>query len=238
MNGIHNINFLDQALPICIRNSDLSVSKIVANLGFTNFSLKHKHGADLTLNCHKFGVKFCKKNSFNQSSNNLKKPHHEYAGFTTHSVTSGQDEKGQLSHHGSTSININQCIYHTFPLSVGTLPPSKVHSSPEPRLQPDHYCVGALRIITRTKAYTLSAHICSDIQVYTKNHTVIQYTGLGDVDFFPPCNCGNGPLLACHWWRYKLWTHRINNTPLILHSTMEFRPHITLLNTWLHYLIL
>ena len=93
----------------------------------------------------------------------------QYAGFTTHSATSGQGDMGQFYHFGSTSMNISHCIYHTFPLSVGTLQPSKAHTSPEPRAHCDHYSVGALRIIARTKAHALSVHT----QWYPGLHKII-----------------------------------------------------------------
>ena len=114
----------------------------------------------------------------------------QYAGFTSHSPTSGHGEKGQFSHLESTMINISHCIYHTFPLSVGTLPPSKLHTLPEPRIHSDHYCVDALRIIVCTKTHALSAHT----QWYPglNKIVVMQYTGSGDVDFFPPCNAEMG----------------------------------------------
>ena len=138
----------------------------------------------------------------------------QYAGFTTHSATSGLGEKGQFSHLGSTSINISHCIYmyHTFPLRIGTMPPSKAHTSPKPRVHSDHYCVDALRIIAHTKAHALKcafAALFAVISRFTQNHTVMQYTGSGYVDFFPTMHCGNWPLLACHWWHYRLWIHRI-----------------------------
>ena len=84
---------------------------------------------------------------------------------------------------------------------------------PEPCVHSDHYCVEALRITARTKAHALSAHTQPDMQWYTcrstQNHTGMQDTGSGDVELFPTMQCGNGPLVACHWWRYTLWIHRI-----------------------------
>ena len=44
----------------------------------------------------------------------------------------------KFSHLGSTLITISHCIYHTFPLGVSTLPPSKAHTSPEPHIHSDH----------------------------------------------------------------------------------------------------
>ena len=90
----------------------------------------------------------------------------KYAGFTAPSATSGPGEKGPFSHLASTLINISHCIYHTFPLGVCTLPPSKGHASPEPRVHSDHYCVSALYIIARTcsKVNAMSMHTQSDAQ--------------------------------------------------------------------------
>ena len=155
-----------------------------------------------------------------------------------------------------TSINTSHCIYHTFLLSVGTLPPSrgvwrlwanksiggashcspanqtmacpsnalspqslptplppsKVHTSPKPHIHSDHYCVGALRIIGRTKAHALSAHMQSDTQWCPGLHTIIQLYAhavycIGKCWLFPTMQCRNRPLLACHWWCYELWIH-------------------------------
>ena len=60
----------------------------------------------------------------------------------------GNMKNVDFCHPGSTLINISHCIYHTIPLSVGTLPPSKGHTSPEPRIHSDHYCMVALHITT------------------------------------------------------------------------------------------
>ena len=97
----------------------------------------------------------------------------QYAGFTFHSATTGQCEKGQFSHLGSTSINISHWIYNTFLISVGRLPPNKAHTSPEPCIHSDQYCVGALCIIARTMAHALSAHTQSDTLWYPGLHKII-----------------------------------------------------------------
>ena len=72
-------------------------------------------------------------------------------------------EKKQFSNLGSViqlqttnSTKLFRSIYiplhlpHVLPQCVGTLPPSKAHTSPEPCVQSDHYCVGALYIIAHT----------------------------------------------------------------------------------------
>ena len=115
-----------------------------------------------------------------RQNENIYSVYHQYAGFITHSATSGQGGKGQFPHLGSTSINISHCIYHMYPLSVGTLPPSKAHISPEPRIHSNHYCVGALRIIARTKAHALSAHTQSDTQWYPGLYKIIQLCSILD----------------------------------------------------------
>ena len=80
----------------------------------------------------------------------------EYTGFTTPSATSGQHEKGQFNHIGLTSINISHGIYHMFPLRVSTMPPSKAHTSSEPHIHSDHYCMcGCIVHIAHTNLHTL-----------------------------------------------------------------------------------
>ena len=103
-----------------------------------------------------------------------------------HSATSRQDEKGQFSHLGSTSIIVSHWIYHMFPLGVGKLLPSKTHTSPEQRVHSDNYCVVALRIIAHTKAHTFEcAYAIWYALIFrsTQNRTVMQYTWQGDVDY-------------------------------------------------------
>ena len=48
-------------------------------------------------------------------------------------------------------------------------------------------------------------------------------------DFFPTMQCWNGPLLACHCWRYKSWIHCIKSylISLSIHSTSTMLPLTT-----------
>ena len=71
----------------------------------------------------------------------------------------------------STSIKISHCIYHTFPLGVGTLPPSKAHTSLEPHIY----------VITTVCVHCANAVWYAGLSKSTQNHTVMQYTGSGDV---------------------------------------------------------
>ena len=124
-------------------------------------------------------------------------------------------------------VDIDQYIPSQFPLSVGTLLSSKAHTLHKPRIHSDHYCVGALLIIARTKAHALSVHTqwypgLHKIYSYKMQYTEIASTFLPyfvrflkeNTTFFPTkmfFKFRNGPLLhvACHWWHYKLWIHRI-----------------------------
>ena len=88
-----------------------------------------------------------------------------------------QKVTSQFFNLGSTSIYISHCIYHTFSLSVGTLLSSKAHTSPEPCIHSDLYCVGsALRIIAHTTVHTLSEQLCSilDQDMSTFSHHAMQ----------------------------------------------------------------
>ena len=80
----------------------------------------------------------------------------------------------KCAHPGSTLISISHCIYHTFLLSVGTLPPSKAHTSPEPCVHSDHYCVVALRIKAPTNVHALREQVQSDMQWYPGLYKLIQ----------------------------------------------------------------
>ena len=64
-----------------------------------------------------------------------------------------------------------------------------------------------------TKSHALSAHMQSDTQWYPGLHKIIQLCSILDWEMltFSTMQCKNGPLLACHWWRYKLWIDHIDS---------------------------
>ena len=90
---------------------------------------------------------------------------------------------------------VSHCIYHTFPLSVGTLLPSKVHTSPEPMRTFWSLLCGC---IANNNKYQGARFECAYAVWYavisrsTQNQTIMQYTGSGYVNFFPPCNAKIG----------------------------------------------
>ena len=126
--------------------------------------------------------------------------------------------KGQKGPIIQLRVNIDQYIPlhlpHVSPQCRHIAAKQSAHIARATYIHFDHYCVGALRIIAHTETHALSAHICSlirsDIQVYTKSYSYAVYW-IGRCQLFPTSTmqCGNGPLLACHWWCYILWIHPI-----------------------------
>ena len=121
----------------------------------------------------------------------------QYAGFTTLVPLASKIKNinfPTLGRHRLDKYSISHCICHTFFLSVGTLPPSEAHTSPEPCIHSDNQFVVALRIIVHTKVHALSGNAVwyAVISKSTQTHTDMQYPGSETVDSFPPCHVEMG----------------------------------------------
>ena len=135
----------------------------------------------------------------------------EYAEFTTHSPTTVKDEKGQFSHLGSTSIS--HCIYHTFPLSVGTfwsLPCGCIaHKSAYQGARFEcAYAVWYAVISRSTQNHTNMHRLDWDMSTFP-NHAMQKWASpsLSLVALYivnPPYE--NLPVV-CLWWRGASWIH-------------------------------
>ena len=136
----------------------------------------------------------------------------QYAEFTTHSATSRHMKNVNFPTQGRHQ---SYCIYHVFPLSVGKFLLSKAHSFAwATRTFWSLLCGCSAHHSAYQGAHFeyANAVLYAVISRSTQIHTLMQYPGSRDVDFSPTMQCGNGPLLACHWWRYELWIYRIDKT--------------------------
>ena len=195
---LYLIAFIMQIIHIpCLSLSRMSHTHLCSSCGWDTFAWP----SQLHLGFQKCGSKMGGKERWDDWMSELQIT--PKSDLWPHSATSGQGEKEQFSHFiGSTSINISHCIYHTFPLLGHCRQARRTH-------HPSHTTFWSLRCgciahKACTKVHALSAHM----QWYPGLHKLIQLCSILDREmstFSHHMQCRNGPLLACHWWRYKLW---------------------------------
>ena len=123
----------------------------------------------------------------------------KWTGITTRSATSGQHKKRSIF---PPWVDIDQYYFIAF---TKCFPSVLAHCRQAKRThRPSHTCILIITVWVHCtcSAYQSACFECTNAVWYTvisrstQNHTVIQYTGLGEVSFILTMQCRNGPLLV------------------------------------------